>query len=147
MSSTLGVMGVLTASSTTEATAIGTAGTVVAGGLSVAKNIMASGRILTDKGADVASANDMTLGMDGNYFEISGTTQINRITTTTWQAGSFCIMKFAASVTVAHQGAATSGALARINLSGSANFGATANDTLTLVYNGTDWFEVCRTVI
>jgi hypothetical protein len=89
----------------------------------------------------------MTLGMDGNYFEISGTTQINRITTTTWQAGSFCIMKFAASVTVAHQGAATSGALARINLSGSANFGATANDTLTLVYNGTDWFEVCRTVI
>jgi hypothetical protein len=104
-------------------------------------------RLNKSKGADVGSANDMTLGDAGNLFQITGTTQINRITTTGWLSGAEITLKFSSSVTVAHQGAATSGALARLNLAGAANFSATANDVLKLVYDGTDWFEVSRTVI
>jgi hypothetical protein len=104
-------------------------------------------RLNKAKGADVGSANDMTLGDAGNLFQITGTTQINRITTTGWLQGAEITLKFSGSVTVTHQGAATSGALARLNLAGAVNFSATANDVLKLVYDGTDWFEVSRTVI
>jgi hypothetical protein len=107
---------------------------------------ISNARLLGVKGADVVSANDITLG-NGNHFQITGTTQINRILTTNWTAGSSIVLKFSASVTVAHQGAANGSSFARINLAGAANFSATANDTLTLIYDGTDWFETARAVI
>lgn len=39
-------------------------------------------RLQTNKGADVASASALTLGTDGNYFDITGTTNVTSITTT-----------------------------------------------------------------
>jgi hypothetical protein len=36
---------------------------------------------------------------------------------------------------------------AKLFLSGAADFVASANDTLTLVHDGTSWFEKCWTVI
>ena len=36
-----------------------------------------SGRLQTHKGADVASADEITLGTDGNYFDVTGTTTSN----------------------------------------------------------------------
>jgi len=106
--------------------------------------VVLTGRLQGDKGADIASANDITLGDDGNYFDITGTTQINTIAATNWQAGSVIILQFDASVTVAHN---TAGTGASILLSGASNFSATADDTLTLVYDGTTWRETARTVI
>jgi len=98
------------------------------------------------KGADVASGTTITLGADGNYFHITGTTQIDLITSTNWQAGSVVFLKFNESVTVRHN-QAPSGAGVAILLAGAANFAATADDTLTLVYDGTTFRELARTVI
>lgn len=122
-------------------------GTISAAAMTMTGTLtMSSARTLWAKGADVASANDITLG-NGNHFQITGTTQINRITTTSWQAGSIVTFKFTSTPTLKHQGAANSGALARVNLAGAVDFVATANDTITLLYDGTDWFELARAVI
>lgn len=122
-------------------------GTITAAAATFSSTVtISAARLLLAKGADVASANDITLG-NGNHFQITGTTQINRILTTTWNAGSVIFLKFSGSLTVKHQGAANGSSFARLNLSGSVDFAATANDTLTLIYDGTDWFELARTVI
>lgn len=97
-------------------------------------------------GATVASANELTLGVDGNLFHISGTTTINAITTANWQAGAEVMLIFDSTPTVKHNTAGGAGT-AKLLLAGGIDFGATANDTLTLRYDGTSWFEKCRTVI
>ena len=95
------------------------------------------------KGSDVASAGDLTLGNGGNTFHITGTTTINAITTTRWQAGSEIILIFDGSVTVKD---ATSGGAntAQIYLSGSTDLSAVANMVLKLIYDGTAFYEVSR---
>jgi len=50
-------------------------------------------RILGTKGANVASAENITLG-DGNCFDITGTTGISRIENTGWTAGSRVVLRF-----------------------------------------------------
>jgi len=102
------------------------------------------GRVQGAKGADVASATDITLGIDGNYFDITGTTQIDTIVATGWTAGSTAILQFDASVTVKHN---TAGSGASILLAGAVDFSATADDTLQLAYDGVTWREISRTVI
>lgn len=120
---------------------------LIAGGAEIAR-IQANGvqfqtRALGKKGADVASANDITLG-SGNFFVVTGTTQINTVATTNWTAGSSVVLRFSGSLTVKHN---TAGTGAVIFLAGSADFAATANDMLTLLYDGTQWSECARTVI
>ena len=105
-------------------------------------------RFEPNKGADIASATTITLGNDGNFFDITGTTIIDFITTTSWRSGSVIILQFDASVTVRDRtisGAPGAGA-ADIALAGAANFSATADDTLTIVFDGTDWRELARSV-
>lgn len=106
--------------------------------------ILINRRLLLNKGADVASANDITFASDANFVDITGTTQINTIATTTWNAGSIIVLQFDGSVTVAHN---TAGTGASILLAGAVNFAATADDTLMLIYDGTTWREISRTVI
>ena len=98
------------------------------------------------KGSDVASSSQITLG-DGNYFDITGTTNIDYITTTDWQAGSVVTLQFDGALTVMHNTAPLSGVTGPFMLSGAANFAATADDTLTVVYDGSKWREISRTVI
>ena len=107
------------------------------------EDIVAQKRIQGLKGSDVASANNITLG-DGNYFDITGTTQINTIAATNWQSGSVVTLQFDGSVTVKHN---TAGTGASLLLAASLDFAATANDTLTLVYDGSTWREISRTAI
>lgn len=102
-----------------------------------------SGRILGKQGVDVASGNNVTLG-NGNYFDVTGTTQVNTIAGTNWTAGSVVTLQFDGAVTVAHN---TAGTGASILLAGAIDFSATANDTLTLVYDGTTWRETARAAI
>lgn len=108
------------------------------------------GRVLTAQGADVAAANDLTLGADGNTFEITGATQINAITTSGWLLGSMITLLFASTPTVKHNTAGGAGT-AVILLAGAADFSATAGDTLTLRYSdigGTSaWREMSRAAI
>lgn len=111
---------------------------------------MGAKRLQATQGADVASANDLTLGTDGNSFEITGTTQINAITIANWQNGATITLLFASTPTVKHNTAGGAGT-AVILLAGAADFAATAGDTLTLLLSeigGTQaWRELSRAVI
>lgn len=97
------------------------------------------------KGANVASAGDLTLGSAGNSFSITGTTTINAITTTNWQAGSIIILIFASTPTVKHN-TAGGASTAKMLLNGGVDFVASANDVLTLIYDGTNWLECSRSI-
>ena len=112
-----------------------------------AAGVVARNRIQGHKGSDIASADTITLGNDGNYFDITGTTTIHHIDNSGWQIGAVITLQFDASVTVTHNSGSTTGSEASMLLAGAGNLSATANDTLTLVYDGTTWREVARTVI
>lgn len=56
--------------------------------------------VKTAKGADVASASTLTLGDDGNYFDITGTTTITSIATK--GVGAFVVLQFDAALTLTH---------------------------------------------
>lgn len=99
------------------------------------------------QGAAVASANNLVLGSDGNYFQISGTTQINLIDNTNWQGGARVTLKFQGIVTVKDNQAA-SGNNKPIMLAGGVDLVTAANVVLDLIYDSTDaaWFEVARSL-
>lgn len=106
-------------------------------------------RLQTKQGADVASANNVTLGGDGSVFEITGTTTINLIANTNWQNGSEVTLLLENGITVSHN-TASSGSNITILLAGAANFTTTAPSVLKLLLSevgGTQaWREVSRTV-
>jgi len=93
------------------------------------------GRVQFGHGAAVASAATTTLGNDGNLFHITGTTNIDNISTTNWQAGSKITLIFDGVLTV---GDGTG------NMILAGNFTTAANSTLCLIYDGTSWFELSR---
>ena len=105
------------------------------------------GRTCMLKGADVASADEITLGLDGDYFDITGTTTIHHIDKTGWREGSVVTLQFDASVTVTHNSGSPTGTEASLLLSGATDFNATVDDTLQLVYDGITFREASRTVI
>lgn len=104
-----------------------------------------SGRVLQAKGANIASANDLTLGADGNTFTITGNTQLNAIITAGWSAGSFVTLIFTGTPTVKHNTAGGAGT-AVLFLAGSVDLAAANNTVLTLVYDGTQWQETARKI-
>lgn len=91
-------------------------------------------QITTPASGDVASATELDLPAYGNFFNVTGTTQIESIAAADSIDGRIVVLKFAASVTVADGN----------NLKLAGNFGATADDTLALICDGTNWFEVSR---
>jgi hypothetical protein len=107
--------------------------------------LMGAARFQDSKGVNVASANNLALGNDGNCFLITGTTQINGIATVDWQAGSLITLMFSGILTVKHNTAA-GGGFARIFLAGNTDLITTADTTLTLSYDGTQWQEIARKV-
>lgn len=86
------------------------------------------------KGADVASAGTMALGDDGNYFDITGTTNITSITAKT--AGTLAILQFDGVLTVTDGG----------NLKIRGDFTTAAESMILLICDGTDWYEVSRSI-
>lgn len=58
-------------------------------------------QIQWSKGSDIASANALTLGTDGNYFDITGTTTINTISTSA-RIGTTVIFQFDGILTLTH---------------------------------------------
>lgn len=83
------------------------------------------------KGADVASANALTLGTDGNYFDITGTTAITSIGTL--GVGTVVKLHFDAALTLTHH--ATD-----LILPGGANITTAAGDEAEFVEYATgDW--------
>lgn len=105
--------------------------------LEVTGNAKFNGRILAKKGVDVASTGDLTLG-NGNFFTITGNTQINAITTTGWTASSGVVLQFTGTPLVKYNTAGGAGT-APILLPLGQDFQAVANSLLTLIYNGINW--------
>lgn len=107
-----------------------------------AGDITATSRIKGKKGADVASAGDLTLGA-GNYFIVSGTATINGIATANWQAGSIVVLQFSGAATLAHNTAPSAG-FALLLLNGSTGRTVAAGSTAMFAWNGTQWSEIPR---
>jgi len=107
-------------------------------------------KINEKQGADVASvAGAISLGTDGNTFEITGTNAITLISNVGWQNGSEVNLVFTSTATLT-DGTANSGTDIGMELAGGANFVASADDILTLVLcevGGTQrWREKSRSV-
>jgi len=99
-------------------------------------------RLCTSRGADVASAATITLGNDGNYFSITGTTNIDYITTTNWTPGSIVILKFNGSLTLNHESASPAATSAKLTLAAAGNVNVTDKDMVILCYDGSTWRQV-----
>ena len=91
-----------------------------------------SGTFTQDKGADVAStAGVMTLGADGNYFDISGTNSITGIATL--GIGTFVTLHFDSAATLVHHST-------DLIMPGAANVVCAAGDEFTFVeFASADW--------
>ena len=90
------------------------------------------------QGQDVASTAAMTLG-NGNFFTITGTADITSITTAARDKGRIVTLLFSGT-------AAATGLTDGSNLKLSADLGYTPDDTITLISNGTNWYEMGRSV-
>jgi hypothetical protein len=105
--------------------------------------MLMTGRLQTDKGANVASTGTLSLGLDGNLFVITGTTTINDITTSAWQAGSEITLVFTGVLTVKHN---TTASGTKMMLAGSVDMTTANHALLTLIYDGTQWQEKSRKI-
>ena len=86
-------------------------------------------------GAAVASATAMPLPT-GRVFHVTGTTTITSITSTNFASGAVITLIFDAALTF------TDGS----NLKLAGDFVTTAGDSITLVYDGSSWFEIARSI-
>lgn len=100
----------------------------------IAQNLVMSSKIVKlAKGADVASvAGAITLGDDGNYFDITGTEAITSITAKA--AGTVVTLQFDSTASLVDGS----------NLKLQGNFSGAAEAQITLISDGTNWFEICR---
>jgi len=89
---------------------------------------------LTQDSATVASASTITLPIIGDLVIVSGTTTINNIQVS--RSGRRVTLMFEDALTVADGG----------NLKLAGSFSTSADDTLTLIYDGAFWVEVARSV-
>lgn len=93
-----------------------------------------NGIVFAKYGAAVASA--AALVPSGNTFHVTGNTNITSITSTGITAGTCIVMIFDGTPTV------TDGS----NLKLAGNFDVHADDTISLCYDGTNWYETARSI-
>jgi hypothetical protein len=92
--------------------------------------------------ASIAAASTLDLPIEGSVFEVTGNnggTPIGGINGG-W-AGRVVTLKMTADPTFTHS---TGGATDDVRLAGDANFSAAADTTLTILHDGTQWFEIGR---
>ncbi len=106
------------------------------------QNRLAMDKRLVYAGDTVSAANDLTLPVTGNFFVVTGTTQINAITTANWGSG-IVILLFSSTPTVKHNTSGGAGT-APIQLDGAADLVAANGTTLVLCYDGANWQEIGR---
>lgn len=92
-------------------------------------------RALQGGGSAVASATALPLPT-GRVFHVTGTTTITSITSTNFQAGVVITLIFDGVLTFTNGN----------NLVLAGDFVTTANDTITLAFDGTNWYECSRSV-
>jgi len=115
--------------------------TGLAGGGEAAPTVNTTGvaiipSLLTARGADIPSAAALTLGGDGDFFHVTGTTTIMSISAR--PAGAVVTLVFDGALTLTHN--ATS-----LILQGNTNLTTAAGDVITLVSEGSgNWRELSR---
>ena len=88
------------------------------------------------KGVDLASAATLTLGTDGNYFHVTGTTGITAISSA--NTGTAVFLEFDGALTLTHN------AISLI-LAGSVNYTTSAGDVIGFISEGSgNWREIFR---
>jgi hypothetical protein len=92
----------------------------------------ATNTVAEGMGAAVASA--ATITPTGNVFHVTGTAAITSISATNISAGTRITLIFDSTASL------TDGGNLRLN----GNFSATTDDTITLVFDGTNWYEMSR---
>ena len=97
---------------------------IVAGGTGASTAQGARSNLLFAKGSDIASASALTLGTDGNYFDVTGTTTITSINT--WNVGDIAILQFDGALTLTHHAT-------NLILPGGANITTAAGDQAAFV--------------
>jgi hypothetical protein len=103
------------------------------------------GLVETSVGADIASANNMTLsqsGATGNIINITGNTEIRTLSYSVAapKVGTTLTLVFASNPTVKHN----TGTTIKFDLAGDVDYATTAGATLTVFYDGTFWKEIGR---
>lgn len=96
-----------------------------------------------NKGEDVASGGTITLTL-GDYFDITGTTTINFITSTLWKPGTLITLQFNSGITLNHDTGSPPANTAALFLNANSNVTFVAGSTLTVCYDGTYWREISR---
>jgi hypothetical protein len=114
------------------------------------EEIVMDGRLEQTQGGDVTSLSGaISVGTDGNAFELTGTNTITLISNVGWQNGSEITFVFTSTATLT-DGTANSGTDIGMELAGGANFTGSADDVITLLLceiGGTQrWREKCRSV-
>jgi hypothetical protein len=90
------------------------------------------------RGSDIASASSIAPGY-GNYFHVTGTTQINHIATARLRAGSCLEFYFVSGLPVNHNAASPPVGYAPVLFPGALRSHFFAGDTLRVRYNGTSF--------
>jgi hypothetical protein len=106
------------------------------GDIGAAGDVIAFGSLIGGNGVDVASATTTALGA-GNVFHITGTTTITTLNTCD-------VANEGRSVTLIFDGALTFTDGNNLKLAG--NLTSTADDTITLACDGSNWYETSRSV-
>ena len=101
-----------------------------------------SGMIKNAKGADIASGTTLSFGIDGNYFDVTGTATVAGIsyvdTKADPQAGIFNFIHLDSNPTITHHAT-------RLQLAGSTDFRGRTNDHVALISDGSgSWREMFR---
>ena len=84
------------------------------------------------KGGDIASANPLVIGADGNYFDVTGTTNFASMTVT---AGTFFTLQFDGVLTMTHHAT-------NLDLPGEANITTAAGDSMLCFATGANTVHV-----
>lgn len=94
------------------------------------------GRILLDKGGDLASGSAITPGTNGNYFDITGTTTITSIASL--QAGTIVVFQFDGILIITHNSTS-------LILDGAVNHTTAAGHVFGFISEGSgNWREIFR---
>lgn len=93
------------------------------------------------KGADVASASTLTVGTDGNYFVVTGTTTVNYLTTTSFRAGAYVVLEFSGITTITNNASSVPGGTAAFLSRSGRDIKTRAGAVYAFWYNGTNWVE------
>ena len=100
-------------------------------------------KIQGNMGVDIASSSTITLN-NGNLFAVTGTTDINYITTTDWKPGSIICLIFDSDITINHNTGSPPANTVPLFLNNEVLFDFKSGSTLTLTYDDNYWREIAR---